>query len=321
MAEKSCNCIIFDWFSMTSKIDSFETFSKFLGLDHVHWSLGTGHNGYRQRYYFESISIHFDGNNDTVWLEMTGQGCRAYETYSTCCDWYRLFALALNDIENYHLTRLDVAYDDWSGVINIKTLDRYSREQNIVTKFRDWGVDRSYVKDDITLYYGSKQSDVLFRCYNKAAERNREDVEHWIRFEMQLRNDRALSFLQNYQALNFDIGKCFFGVLKNYIRFVKPSSDSNKSRWKTAPFWSKFLGSVEKISLFTKKDIEYNILMLKNYAINQAGNAVDALIQIEGIEGYYKLLKERQVNPNPKYQNLVDSELQLRLQKGEGIEF
>jgi phage replication initiation protein len=41
-------------------------------------------------------------------------------------------------------------------------------------------------------------------------------------------------------------------LLANYLRFlVKPKGggDSNKGRWKTAPFWDKFLGDVEKLKL------------------------------------------------------------------------
>lgn len=89
------NSILFDWFSLTSKIDSVDSFKIMLGLDHVNWMLDKGMHGYRQRVIFENISIHFDGNNDTVWLEMTGQGCRTYETYSICCNWCSLFKLAL----------------------------------------------------------------------------------------------------------------------------------------------------------------------------------------------------------------------------------
>lgn len=321
MAENLANIILFDWFSITSKCDSADSIKLLLGMGDVPWQLTTGMHGYRSRYYFESISIHFDGNNNTVWLEMSGQGCRAFETYSDHSDWFKLFDLVLHDPDNYHITRLDVAYDDWTGVLNIKTLNRYSRERCLVSKFRDYGVDQSYVKDDICLYYGSKKSDVLFRCYNKAAERNREDVKHWVRFEMQLRDERALAFLQNFEMLDRNIGMCFMGVLNNYLRFVKPSADTNKARWDTAPFWLRFVSCVERISLFTKKDVEYNYSQLKNYVLNQAGNAVDCLISIDGIDKFYEDLKHREANPNPKYSSLLDSILMDRVHNGEGVAF
>ena len=321
MAEKLENIILFDWLSFSSKIDSPESIKKLLGLEHCPWILTAGAQGYKSRWYFECISIHFDGKVNSVWVEMSGQGCRAYESYSTCCNWNGLFNMIYTDTDNYTINRLDVAYDDWTGILDIKKLDDNARKQNIVTKFRDYGVERSYSKEDITLYFGSKKSDVLFRCYNKAAERKREDVPHWVRFEMQLRDERAFTFVSNFIQSDHDVGQCFLGVLNNYLRFVKPCGDSNKRRWDTAPFWRRFVGDVDNISLFTKKDIEYNYMQLKNFVLNQAGNAIDCLITIDGIDKFCEDLKNRDSNPNPKYLSLLDSILMDRVHNGEGVAF
>ena len=111
------------------------------------------------------------------------------------------------------------------------------------------------------------------------------------------------------------------GVLNNYLRFVKPSADTNKARWDTAPFWLRFVSGVERISLFAKKDVEYNYSQLKNYVLNQAGNAVDCLISIDGIDKFYEDLKHREANPNPKYSSLLDSILMDKIHNGEGVAF
>ncbi|MCG2963535.1 replication initiation factor domain-containing protein, partial [Escherichia coli] len=37
--------------------------------------------------------------------------------------------------------------------------------------------------------------------------------------------------------------------LKYYLRFLVKGKDKNRSRWKTAPFWDKFLGGVEALRL------------------------------------------------------------------------
>lgn len=328
MLENTENIIIFDWFSFTSKVDSPDEIKKILGLSSVTWTEMNGMHGYRNRYYFNSISIHYDRDDGTVWCEMSGQGCRAYETYSTCCDWIGLFNLVTDNVDglilpnkDYHVTRLDVAYDDWQGLLKKSTLQKSLKDNNVVTKFRDYGNEhQSYTKKDFTLYLGSKKSEVYMRIYDKAAEREREDVEHWIRFEMQLRNDRAFCFIQSLFDNNFDIGTVFFGVLNNYVRFVKPSLDTNKSRWFNAPWWDKFTRSVSKISLWSRKTVDYNYSTVKNYVVNQCGNAIDCLIEIDGIDKFFDDIKKRKVLRNPKYDKIVEDTLSLRAMN-EGVEF
>lgn len=315
MSDKYANSILFDWLSVSyggedcGVVTPHEVIS-FFGLQNVAFTDGPGYYGFRKRLYFEGISIHYDRYDNFVLLEMSGQGCRAFETYSSNPDWNKYFKLISND-PRWNITRLDIAYDDFSGILNQSKLDLFMSKNNVVTKFRDYGVkDRSYVNGGFTLYFGSQKSDLYIRCYNKAAERGREEeFKHWVRFELQLRRDHAKVFVENYLLLGCDIGSCFLSVVNNYIRFVKPGEDSNKSRWDTAKFWSDFLGSVERISLYSKKDLEYNESKLLNYTVAQAGQAIKCAIDIFGIDGYMeilnKYLEEHKFNKNPKYDELV----------------
>lgn len=285
---------------------SADDVKELLGMQHLQWQEANGAQGFTNRYWFDHISIHYGGRTDCVWCEMSGQGCRAFETYSSYGDFNELFSYILSD-DSSNVTRLDVAFDDHTGVINIKKFDKSCEKQFVSTRFRDYGVTKSYVNNNITLYFGSQKSDTLFRCYNKAAERNREEEGHWIRFEMQLRNERALQFLLSYFQNECDIGLTFKGVLNNYLRVIVPSeSDSNKWRWRTARWWSRIIGNVDKISLYSRKDVEYNFFQLKNYVVNQAGNAIDCMIGLIGVEEFQKEIKARESNPNPKYKYIAD---------------
>lgn len=72
------NCVIYDWVSITSKIHSPQNIIEDLGLQDVTWETVAGARGYRDRLYWNKISIHFNGREDMgVWLEMSGHGCRA----------------------------------------------------------------------------------------------------------------------------------------------------------------------------------------------------------------------------------------------------
>ena len=224
----------------------------------ITWLTVPGYYGFRHRLYFNGISVHFGGNsprglNNMILVEMSGSGCRSYDEWG-CNSWPVLFSLALNRPDIYHCTRLDVAYDDFTGVLDIKKLDRENEKHNLTTTFRDYRIEKSYVKEDMCIYYGSMASEIMFRCYNKAAERNRsEEIDHWIRFEMQLRDSRALAFIQSYLSTGC-FGGTFSGIIDKCLRYVTPTgNDTNKSRWNSPKWWTDFIGTTSEIQDFTKR--------------------------------------------------------------------
>lgn len=102
------NIVLYDWLSFTSKNHTPEELIEALGLSHVNWTLTKGARGYRDRKYFSCISIHYNGRPDMgVWVEMSGQGCRTFESLSAV-GWERLFSFIREN--GLKITRLDVAY-------------------------------------------------------------------------------------------------------------------------------------------------------------------------------------------------------------------
>lgn len=188
------NLILYDWLSFSMKRSDPYIIVDLLGLSHVPWELSKGARGYKDRLYFNCISIHFNGRDDMgVWCEMSGQGCRAFESLTTLPGkWDDLFH-TIND-HNLNITRLDIAYDDHIGVLDINEIIQDTRDKEYVSKSDFWEIIES--SKGQSLQFGSPQSDVLIRIYDKARERNCPEGEHWIRCELQLRRDRAISFTQ-----------------------------------------------------------------------------------------------------------------------------
>lgn len=114
------NVALYDWLSFTSKKHTPQELIEALGLTHCPWTETTGARGYRDRLYFGCISVHFNGRDDMgVWVEMSGQGCRNFEDLSTLSDkWDTLFSFIQE--HNLHITRLDVAFDDHTGILDIE---------------------------------------------------------------------------------------------------------------------------------------------------------------------------------------------------------
>lgn len=310
------NCILFDWVSITSKIHSPQNFIYLLGLalPEITWEIRRGAHGYRDCLFWEHISIHYNGREDMgVWLEMTGQGCRAFETFGTG-DYLSLFQEVFDEPDEVHFTRLDVAFDDHSGILPLQQIAEDTLELRdgvpacVVSKFRSRQVEWQHYDGDsrpgLSVYYGRKVSDCLIRIYDKAAERHFFD-RHWVRVELQLRDERALAFAQQV-ASGADIGEIYRGVIYNYLRYVDPDPlDSNRWRWPMKGYWADFLGAAARIRLWRQPGADYNILNCEEFVFHQAGAAVHTLLEIYGIEVFLQKLKEQRGVLSAKYQRLL----------------
>lgn len=302
------NKIIYDWITFTTQIHSVEQCIHLLGLNDVEFlNLGHGFYGYKDGITFEGITILSNGKEGMgVCVQLSGQGCRSFETYGSG-DFDGLFKLILenhsfeSDERLMNLTRLDIAYDDFQGLLDLDVLISETSKGNYVSRFHDW--EYTVGTKGKSIYFGSKKSDTFFRCYDKKAERNREDLDHWVRFEMKLSGVSAIGFI----SLDDTIENKYFAVLNNYLRFVTPSGDdSNKRRWKTADYWQKFLEYNESISIFCKPGTEYNIFRLDGFVFNQAGAAIETMIDILGMSAFMQRLKEhsREKKKSAKYRQL-----------------
>ncbi len=309
------NVILFDWLSFTSKTHSPEELISAMGLSQCPFAeLDTGVNGYKSRLYFDHISVCYDGGNEKnggmgVNVFMSGQGCRVFESMSTLKDpWMDLFGFIFSN--NLNICRLDVAYDDHSGVLDIKRVCADTFNRLYISPFRTDSVTASHNKDGIeslSATIGSMKGKILIRIYDKAAERGYTDGRHWVRVETQARDERATAFAEAIFKSDMPIGEVYSGVLLNYLRFIVPDeTDTNRSRWTTADYWYEFLGDVSRIKLFSAPGTEYNAEACFNYVFGSAGNAIDAALQMLGPVEFMRMLRDRPCAPNPKYLRIVE---------------
>lgn len=300
------NIILYDWVSITSKVHSVQDIKRLIGMESVPWVAGNGSHGFPYAEYYECIKIHFGRDDGYVWLEMSGQGCRAFETYGNG-DYELLFYEVIQNPGEAKITRLDVAFDDQTGIICMDKLCSDTRNGNFISRFANWQIIEG--NKDASVCHGSMQSELYLRIYDKALERGYKDGRHWIRIELQLRRDRALQFIQQAG----DIGTKFCGVLVNYVRYVEPDGlDQNKWRWPMLDYWAALCETAVKISLYVKPGTDYNLGNLNNFVFKMGGNAVDSAIKIYGIDGFLELLKEFKPRPNPKYTKLVEDSERIK---------
>ncbi len=314
------NLILIDWITFTSKIWSVEQIKSSLGLMEVDWTLAEyGRYGYKRKEVFNGVSILYDGreNEDGVddmgiCVECSGQGCRALESFGHI-EWLPFLAFVMSEENEFKITRLDLAYDDHEGILDKLRLKVDTDEHNYRSKFRTWEI--RYGSKGFSIYHGSKQSQVMIRIYDKAAERGLMDGTHWIRVEIQMREDNAPGAARAYLDKQ-DLGAVFGGMLSTYLVYLEASdTDSNVSRWQPTDYWEKLIQGAQRIHVAAAPGVEYNIFHLEAFLRDTAGGGLKTWIEIFGLDSLPELLKKRRGRTNPKHQLLLDQHRALKNRK------
>lgn len=305
------NLILIDWITFTTRIWSVDHLKIALGLIDQDWTVAEyGRYGYRRREVFNGVSILYDGRlNEAgeddmgVCVEISGQGCRALETFGNV-DWLSMIQTLLEESNEFKITRLDIAFDDHTGVMDKLRLKLDTDDGNYRSKFRTWEI--RYGNRGFSIYHGSKQSQVMIRIYDKAAERGLLDGTHWIRVELQLRDEDATGACQAYLD-HQDLGGVFGGILATYLVYCEESNDSNKSRWLIADYWAELIKDAQRIHIAAAPGMDYNIFHMEAFLRDTAGGALQTWIEIFGLDSLPDLLKTRKGKLNPRHKCILEA--------------
>ena len=324
------NIFLIDWLSVTFHgVQTWDVIN-ILGLSGVDWVQSHSFvNGYPLELCFGHIHIRYGADNPDLYtdpskarsdmgisLDLSGQGCREFETYSTKSwqDFIRdIFRCGGVLGARMNITRLDLAYDDHSGLLNIWQMRRDIEDRNYISKSKKsmviWSDNQETDVQGLTLEVGSKKSPVLIRIYDKAAERGYKQEKHWIRVELQLRHDRAGEAMKLlYQRES--IGMVASGIIRNYLMFATPTSDSNRARWPIAEYWQRVLEGMEKLRVWSAPGEEYNFSKVENHLVYQYGQILLAYKMIHGdTSTLFDRARDLYPDLKPKYQRQVDKAL------------
>ena len=225
-----------------------------LGLSASTWTTKAGHYPYAHIQRVGNISIAYDNYNERgVFVTLTSQGCREFETFSSI-GWADLFGIIRGG--EGHTTRLDIAFDDRTGVLNMQRM-KHDRDVANYRSLLSYTAEHRSHKENImgmSLYFGAKGSNTNIRIYDKDAEQGGLGT-HWIRVELQLRDAYADTVVKS----GLSIPCIFSSVLKKYLVFLQPNpTDSNKCRWPVAPYWNTLLEGAQTLTLSCHKDTHSN---------------------------------------------------------------
>ena len=247
--------IIIDWLQFTLlRDDGLEIVFRILRLNPADYEkLDKGGLGYKDQLINNNVRIYFNGNPGMgINTSVSGKGCRYMESQGINL-WSLVFRLARS--ARINITRLDLALDT-----SIKLIDKIRAsidKKKYISKSRSISYICKSGKDSTrteTIYLGSRSSDLMIRIYDKAVEQGIEEVD-WERWEIVLKKDKIREAIP---LLKKDISQTFKNILYTYFRPIV-KIESNKSRSKVEKWYLKFLGQVEKVSLYrdpSQKTIE-----------------------------------------------------------------
>ena len=318
------NHYLIDWLSFTVRSsDPLEVIEK-VGLQELELVMSdSGRYGYEKSYSDGGlINVFYSEKRSDmgVHVEMTGQGVRKFETLMERhgVDWLEV----LEHLQSFaKFSRVDLALDEFEGLVDFSDIIQKIEKGEHVGRCRSFkviaGRDSYGAHTGTTIYMGSNKSDVMLRVYEKNYERQQKGYEVtadiWNRWELVLKHEKANDFVSELLNNGYSFGGLFKGVIGDLIRFVEPSSDSNKRRWKQSPWWVDFLEGVEPIQL-KGKEYQPNLAKTLNWVEKSTLTALKGLSEIaskEDIDFFGELSKMDNYNKE-KVDKMVNEYAGLR---------
>jgi phage replication initiation protein len=258
--------VLVDWIEWTEQYATLHEVCARIDPYGVARDLPGGGFGYRRsKRVGPGVQIYYDGTADMgVHVRISGEGCRHLEATRVVVNW-RVFLGSL-DTPGVHISRIDVAFDDRRGLLDLQVVLEACEAGHVVSRWRAWARHEnrrfgSSRREGVTVSFGSSKSDMCCRIYDKAAHERAPGT--WTRVELQSRDARAGALAERIAQEGLP---SVAGVLRGYLDFKTPARDSNRRRWPTAPWWDAFLRGVAKARLAVRprpvrclREVEANV--------------------------------------------------------------
>lgn len=290
--------ILVDYFSFTVAVgqftghpeqydgDLFSDICERFGLEDMQFEDRGGYHGYTKSHWYNGIVIAYDppnreGDQGTIHLNMSGSGCRTYETHRPDLEWAGWIRDLQDTYSSFHCSRLDIACDTYA-LLDVTTIQKWTRKEWYKSQWRTYLIQEGTAENSVV--WGSAKSDFRLRIYDKTLERRRvvpnpdEVPEGWVRAEYQLRNDAAASFLREWLSTN-NISAAYFGIMRNQLIYTKNYDGKNADRLSMPHWWSVFLGNYQQIKMAYPGGVEYNLQQLEKYLFHQAASSIKTYLK------------------------------------------
>lgn len=251
-----------------------------------------------------------------VMLQLTGQGIQELGTIF-------VYQILMHCMDNgCNVTRLDLCYDDYSGVIPVKKLVR-SFEKFISGKKV---ISSNYSSERANIYmgsfngvsyknivFGSRKASQYFRLYDKRAEQSEKDIAYWYRLEMELRREAAQAaaeyiieqFPDVQTACRYFLNRMFRVLAREPLEYEKTHL---LKKVPTADWWKEFVVTEDKaVVKYTKPSVEQTVFTMLRHVKESYAGYLKTLIDLEP-ERFWEIIETagKEQQSRLKYRRLID---------------
>lgn len=232
---------------------------------------------------YNGINLFFgDESYNHCNLQITGEGCRLLDEllFGKEEDYFDFF----NTVIAYKgkITRLDIAIDDFSPLFELEELEKKIREHNelILTKFQSFNFmheTKNGVSKGMTIYCGSKKSNLFLRFYKKGIQLQQENEEidlNFNRFEIVMRDDKANSFFKQISKSK-RLKEKSVSVLNSYFSVFETEEKLK--------YWDKWEQLIQGSMKFKFENVkkQKTIERKKSFLITQASTSLALVLQAD----------------------------------------
>lgn len=329
-----------DWFSFTvsDDVDTNGAEKGFLLLENLGYDVaefepipgryfynaGVTRGGYVNVYFNDYSKELAKNTSNSRNYVFTGQGCTELAEKIEN-NWVQLFSV-LNNL-GVKITRLDIALDDFHGVLNFQTMERKFNKGHYKSSKKTYNVvKQADAKGNIkgyTLYVGSRvksgKGSYYLRCYDKYAQYMGKaqippdeaiQTGIWQRYEISFTKFKARQIVELMTEQGQTIGSVFMETMRDIVQFLDPLKTEtgevhkNKSRWKVSAWWERFLDGAGKVQLGDpERDLDLGrLLRWLRMAVVPSLKLLEELGEEKGFD-IYEIIKNIEPQEFSKKQN------------------
>ncbi|MEX2803847.1 replication initiation factor domain-containing protein [Streptococcus sp. H31] len=293
----------------------------------------------------------FETKNYQITLQLSGAGCRQMEVLLEHYGWtwQRLLLEMSRSFGNgMKVTRLDIAIDEvYQGYERedehyqlSDLIAKYYKKELDFEKMRSWNYigggslkfeDDNYeeVRQGISLYFGSRQSEMYFNFYEKRyelAKQERISVEEsleifdiWNRYEIRLAHKKADSVVEEYIA-GVDLAEIGRGLINS--RLTVYDGVNSFGAFLVDRKWQRLFGGTEPLRLSMRPepyDIRSTIKWLR-YQVSDSLAMVKEFDKIVGEDNFKFILESGEINERAE-KILLDVISSVQVKRGDYDEY
>lgn len=234
-------------------------------------------------------------DNYQMTLQLSGKGCRQMELIMERegITWCEFFQRMLFERKDMRVRRLDIAMDElYQGIdkeheqVNLSDLIRklYSKEL-YYEKMKTWNaVDGGKLdgsaNQGLSLYFGSRQSNMYFNFYEKRYELARREgmtvseslgvFGVWNRYEIRLAREKAEAVVEEFTG-GVDLAEIARGLINSRLEVFDGTNEYGG--YVPDEKWQKLFGGVEPLTLSVRPE-PYDIESTVKWLIYQVSNSL-----------------------------------------------